>query len=298
MSTHDQPHRELPSTYFVQDRENLQEMARQQIQGQIFTASMGGVLPEQPDPTTFRRVLDVGCGPGNWLIEAAKTYPGMSLLVGADVSNPSIAYAREQAAISQVNDRVEFHAMDALLMLEFPNNYFDLVNQRLASSWIRTWDWPKLLSEYKRVCRPGGVIRITEFDYNLESTSPALNSLNDMCLHALYQAGHYMTPEGDAVISNLAPLLRRHGVQDVQTRALVFEYRAGTPEGKFFIEDMTLAYRNLVPFIRKWTRIPDDYQTIYQQALTEMQQPDFVGRMGMLTAWGTSLGYVPSRVEY
>lgn len=298
MTTHDQHRRELPSTYFVQDRESLQEMDRQQIQGQTFTASMGGALPEQPDPTIFRRVLDVGCGPGNWLIEAAKTYPHMSLLVGVDVSNPSIAYAREQAAIAQVSDRVEFHAMDALLMLEFPNNYFDLVNQRLASSWIRTWDWPKLLSEYKRVCRRGGVIRITEFDYNLESSSPALNRLNDMCLHALHQAGHYMTPEGPAVINNLAPVMRRHGVQDVQTRALIFEYRAGTPEGEGFIEDMTLAYRNLVPFIRKWTRIPDDYETIYQQALTEMQLPDFVGRMGMLTAWGTSPGYVPSRTEW
>jgi hypothetical protein len=79
---------------------------------------------------------------------------------------------------------------------------------------------------------------------------------------------------------------------------LVFEYRAGTPEGDFFVEDMTLAYRNLVPFIRKWTRIPDDYEAIYQQALTEMHQPDFVGRMGMLTAWGTSPGYVPSRTEW
>jgi ubiquinone/menaquinone biosynthesis C-methylase UbiE len=273
-------------------------MDRQQIQGQIFTASMGGALPEQPDPTIFRRVLDVGCGPGNWLIEAAKTYPHMSLLVGVDVSNPSIAYAREQATIAQVSDRVEFHAMDALLMLEFPNNYFDLVNQRLASSWIRTWDWPKLLSEYKRVCRRGGVIRITEFDYNLESSSPALNRLNDLCLHAMYQSGHYMAPEGPSVINNRAPVMRRHGVQDVQTRALVFEYRAGTPEGDFFVEDMTLAYRNLVPFIRKWTRIPDDYEAIYQQALTEMHQPDFVGRMGMLTAWGTSPGYVPSRTEW
>ena len=63
MTTQDQHRRELPSTYFVQDRENMQEVARQHVQGQIFTASMGGALPEQPDPTIFRRVLDVGLAP-------------------------------------------------------------------------------------------------------------------------------------------------------------------------------------------------------------------------------------------
>jgi ubiquinone/menaquinone biosynthesis C-methylase UbiE len=232
------------------------------------------------------------------LIEAAKTYPGMSLLVGVDVSNPSIEYAREQAAIAQVSDRVEFHAMDALLIIEFPAEYFDLVNQRLASSWIRTWDWPKLLSEFKRVCKRGGVIRITEFDYNLESTSPALNRLNDMCMQALYKAGHYFTPTGDGVSSQLAPLLRRHGVHNVQTRALTIEYRAGTPEGQSFAEDMRLAHQNLVPFLRKCIQVPSDYESICRQAVAEMQQPDFVGRMGMLTAWGTSPGYIFSRVEY
>lgn len=28
---------------------------------------MGGVLPEQQDPTRFRRVLNIGCGPGGWI---------------------------------------------------------------------------------------------------------------------------------------------------------------------------------------------------------------------------------------
>lgn len=298
MSTHDKRRREQTGTYFVQDSENQQELTRQQIQGKMVTALMGGVLPEQPDPTIFRRILDVGCGPGNWLIEAAKTYPGMSLLIGAEVSKTIVDYAREQAAIAQVSDRVEFHVMDALLMLEFPAGYFDLVNQRLASSWIRTWDWPKLLSEYKRVCKPGGVIRVTEFDYNAESSSPALNRLNDMGLQALYQAGHYFTPTGDGVISQLAPLLHRHGVQNVQTRALTLEYHAGTPEGQSYAEDMGIAYRTLVPFLRKWIQVPDDYESIYQQALAEMQQPDFVGRMGMITAWGTSPGYISPMAEY
>jgi hypothetical protein len=71
-----------PSTYFVQDRKNQKELNRVTIQDRMVTALMGGVLAEQPDPTVFHRVLDVGCGTGGWALEAGQTYPTM-LLVGA-----------------------------------------------------------------------------------------------------------------------------------------------------------------------------------------------------------------------
>src|SRR5713101_6168760 len=135
------PPREHPSTYFVQDRSNEEELIRVMIQDQLVTAGMGGVLPEQPDPTIFHRVLDVGCGTGGWLIEAAKTYPAMSLLVGVDVSGRMVEYARAQAEAQRVGDRVQFRTMDALRMLEFPTDSFDLVNQRFGTSYLRTWDW-------------------------------------------------------------------------------------------------------------------------------------------------------------
>src|SRR6266702_5494151 len=122
------PRREHPSAYFVQDRSNEEELTRLQIQDQMITAGMGGVLPEQPDPTIFQRILDVGCGSGGWLIEAAKTYPSMSLLMGVDVSSRMVEYARTQAATQGVSDRVQFGTMDALRMLEFPTDHFNLVN--------------------------------------------------------------------------------------------------------------------------------------------------------------------------
>ena len=136
----------------------------------------GGVLPEQPDPTAFQRVLDVGCGTGGWLIEVAKAHPTCTLLVGVDASLTFVEYARAQAEAAQVSDRVAFHVMDALHMLELPKSSFDLVNQRAATSWLRTWDWPKLLHEYRRMCRPGGVIRITEGDWVVSNTATGANA--------------------------------------------------------------------------------------------------------------------------
>lgn len=283
-----EPKREHPSTYFVQDRSNENELARLQIQDHIVTASMGGVLPEQSDATLLRRVLDVGCGTGGWLIETAKTTPDISLLVGVDVSNRMLEYARRQAEAEQVSDRVEFHVMDALRMLEFPTGYFDLVNQRFGGSYLRTWDWRKLLQEYQRVVRPGGVVRITEGELAAESTSAALSHLSELIRQAFYQAGHLFTPTSDGITSQLTSLLRQHGLQQVQVRAYELEWRSDTPEGQRLFEDLKVGTRIIEPFLRKWTRVPDDYNDLCQQMLNDMEQPDCVITGKILTAWGNA----------
>src|SRR5712691_394925 len=286
MTTPTNPRREHPSTYFVQDRGNVEELSRLQLQDQMVTTSMGGVLPEQPDPTIFQRVLDVGCGTGGWLIEIAKTYPSMSLLVGVDVSSKMVEYAQAQAEAQQVNDRIEFRTMDALRMLEFPTDSFDLVNQRFGTSYLRTWDWPKLLHEFQRVTRPGGVVRVTEGNFPVQSPSLALTRLYELALDVFYRAGHYFTAESNGVTGELARLLHQYGLQNVQTSVHMMEYRAGTAEEQRFYEDMRRFFQTILPFFRKWSRVPDDYETIYQQALSEMQQPDFVATSSLLTAWG------------
>ncbi|HLI69338.1 MAG TPA: class I SAM-dependent methyltransferase [Ktedonobacteraceae bacterium] len=280
------PKREHPSTYFVEDRENQDEMTRLQIQDRMYTAGMGGVLPEQADPTAFKRVLDVGCGTGDWLIELARTTPTCILLIGVDVSLKFVEYARAQAVAAQVSDRVEFHVMDALRMLEFPRNFFDLVNHRLASSWLRTWDWRKLLQEYQRVCRPGGIVRVTEYEGMVVSNSPALTRLAALSAKALHQAGHFFTPTNEGTAGELTRLLQQHGLQQVQTRAYPLEYRPGTNSWQSFYENNRLFCRTILPFLQKWAHVPADYEEIYQQMLDEMQRPDFVATWCLLTAWG------------
>jgi ubiquinone/menaquinone biosynthesis C-methylase UbiE len=280
------PRWEHPSTYVVQDRDNQEELARLQSLDKVATQSAGGVLPEQPDPTSFKRVLDIGCGTGGWLIETAKTYPHMTQLFGIDISSTILGYARSQAEAHQVSDRVEFVVMDALRMLEFPSNFFDLVNMRFGQSYLRTWDWPKLLQEALRVSKPGGVIRFTEGEFGADSSSQAYNRLAHLSQQALYQAGHYFTPDGNGATVHLAQLMRRHGVRNIQTRTYSAKHRVDTPEGALFTENVRLVCRTAVPFFRKWIRLPDDYEDIYRQAVADMQAPDFVATWNFLTAWG------------
>jgi hypothetical protein len=101
-------------------------------------------------------------------------------------------------------------------------------------------------------------------------------------------AGHLFTPDKQGVTSELAPLQQQQGLQQVQTRTYGLEYRASTLEGQQFVKGTGIAFRTVLPFLQKWTRVPDDYEDIYQQALREMHHPDFVATGHLLTAWGTN----------
>jgi hypothetical protein len=151
---------------------------------------------------------------------------------------------------------------------------------------MRTWDWPKLLGEIKRVLRRGGIARITDIDIGVQGTSPALTELYERFKGALYRAGHLFTETPDGLTAHLGRLLTQYGYRQVQTRDIVLEYRAGTPQGEAAYEDSKRFFQNLHPFIRKWGCAGPDYDDLYQQMLSEMRQPDFCGTWHALTAWG------------
>lgn len=279
------------NTYIVKDRNSEEEYERVRLQGEMVTAGMGGPLPEFADPTVFKRVLDVGCGTGDWLFTLAKTYPTMTELLGVDVNGMIMSKARVLAANYPHGERLRFEVQDALLMLEFPEGHFDLVNMRFGSSFLRKWDWTKLLSEFQRVCRPGGIIRIVEGEVIEESSSPAFLRLAQVFLAATRQSGHTFTDESNGVTKELPDLLGRHGILDIQTRDYVLDIRAGTPEWQSFYDDSSHAMHTFAQYMRKWASFPADYDELCKQALDEMRRPDFTATWKLLTVWGKAPHY-------
>ncbi len=271
-------------TYFVREQQNEAELHRLIGQDRFVNTSMGGVLAEQADPAAFHRVLDVACGPGGWVIEAARTYPHMSL-VGIDLNPHYLEYARKQAAVQQVEDRVEFRQMDALGRLAFPSESFDLVNMRFAISFVRTWEWPDLLKDMLRILRPGGVIRLTDEEVIHRGNSPGAMQFCGMLLCALFKSGHLFTAESGGLTAHLAPLLRQIGFQNILTRAHALEFRAGTPEGKAYAQDGQYLLRTFRPFLQKWGCLSKDFDE--QQAFAEIRHPEFSATWHLLTTWGS-----------
>jgi ubiquinone/menaquinone biosynthesis C-methylase UbiE len=205
---------------------------------------------------------------------------------GIDISQQMIGYARAQAREQHVSDRVELRAMDALRELEFPNDFFDLVNLRFGASFIRTWDWRRLLTEMWRVTTPGGVVQITDGAMADYHNSPALQQYHNMIVCALFRAGYLFEQSVTGLTDHLVSLLERSGLQQVQVNAHKLEFRAGTAQGQLYYEDNMYGLLAAGPFIQKYACANADYDLISQQALKEMQQPDFYAAWTIITTWG------------
>lgn len=253
----------------------------------LATFYLGGLLPEQPDPTAFQRVLDIGCGSGTWAVDAALLSPTMSL-VGIDIDEYLVQTARTEAETAHVDDRVTFSTMDALKTLEFPDASFDLVNLRFGNSFLRLWDWPNFLSEVERVTRPKGVIRITEIEVPRQSSSTALLQLSQMTVHAFFHAGHFREPEPTGLTAHLEEQLLRHNYQQIQTKRTNAIAEKKSETGKMVHQSLIIHFTRIRPFVMKWCgNDAKEYDSLYQQFLEDMQQQDdFYTHHSYFTVWG------------
>lgn len=276
----------LPNAYIVQDLQGNREINRLVVQDHMFTTGMSGVLAEQENPAQFKRVLDIGCGTGGWIVETAKMFPEISELFGVDVNRELIEYARKLAAYENIADRVKFEVTDATLLLRFPQNYFDLVNMRVASSFLRTWEWPDMIIKILNKLSLGGILRVTDALTDPQSNSPALNEFFQLFTSAYYQSGHLFDNSSSSLIDQLPNILHQQGCVNVQTKQHNIDLSAGTPGGQAYIQDVEHLVHTIKPFLQKWTGAKD-LDILGQQVLAEMNLPTFQGTFTLITTWGT-----------
>lgn len=272
-------------TYFVPNNERKEEIARLLIEDEMLTANMGGPLTEQADPGALRDVLDIACGVGSWALEAATHYPGMSV-VGIDVNREIIDIAKARAATKKCKRRVTFQVMDALELLKFADKSFDLINMRLGSTFIRIWDWPALLNEILRVLRPGGIVRLTEIELAQQSPSPAHARWFELLLTAEFNAGHLFAQTSGGLTAHLPRLLRHYGLYNVQSKIYQCVFEAGTPSGEVYY-NYFLHSHTMLPFLQKWSTLPQDVEMSFHRALIDMQQSGFRTSWDLHTVWGS-----------
>jgi cyclopropane fatty-acyl-phospholipid synthase-like methyltransferase len=113
-------------------------------------------------------LLDMGCGRGAVLIEAARRLPA-GRAVGVDLwsrkdqngNRPEVTLAN--AAAAGVADRVEVHTAD-MTALPFPDGSFDIVTSALAIHNIPSPEGRyRAVDEAIRVLRPGGQLIVADF---------------------------------------------------------------------------------------------------------------------------------------
>jgi len=256
-------------------------------QDRHFTQAMGGLLPEQSNLSTIHRVLDVACGPGGWALELAQAYPHMEV-VGFDIDAGMIDYANAQASASGL-DNASFRVMNALEPFGFPDGFFDLVNARFLVGFLTQKQWPAAIGELLRVCRSGGIIRLTESEWGGTSSPSYEQSLNFTIL-AQQRVGQGFSVDGRhvGITPYIGHFLQQAGCRNVQEVGYALDFSAGTPMQKLVCDDLWIAQKLLQPFhVGMGVATQEEVDLLYEQIPAEMLSHDFYGSLYMLTAWGS-----------
>jgi ubiquinone/menaquinone biosynthesis C-methylase UbiE len=275
------------STYFV-NAENAAEMARLMTLATQITEDMGGHFPPQLDPSSVHNVLDIACGPGQWIIDVARTYPHIQA-TGGDISQLMMAYA---SSLVQDLPNAHFQLMNAQQPLDFPDQSFDFIQARLISAFMLTSAWPQLLRECQRILRPGGTLCLIEGENLGMSNSAALEQYNALLAHAMRRAGHAFAPEGNMLgITPLLPrLLEQQGFQHITQRAFALNFSAGMKAHKPSYTINKTGMKLIQTFLIHWeVTTQAEIDIIFERALQDMRSPNFCGQFFYLAATGEKL---------
>jgi ubiquinone/menaquinone biosynthesis C-methylase UbiE len=130
--------------------------------------------------TNRGEAADLGCGPGQLVIELARRAPGLHV-TGIDLAEEMIARGQDKARRTGISERVSFRRGNAQ-QIPFPGASLDLVVSTLS---LHHWSDPvAVLDEVARVLRPGGSFLI--FDLRRDMAAP--------CWLLLWFATHVIVP--------------------------------------------------------------------------------------------------------
>jgi ubiquinone/menaquinone biosynthesis C-methylase UbiE len=208
------------------DRLDLQHFALREALGSNYLAPL-------PRPA---RVLDVGCGTGQWAIDLCEQFPE-ALVVGLDIE-----VRKPQRAANY-----RFVRSNVLQGLPFQAGRFDFVHQRLLGPGVPLKAWPGVVRDLVRVGRPGSWIEVVEGEFALEPAGPATVQLFGLARQLASQMGLDTT---STAFRSLGEYLSRAGASNVQTQHLevpVGEW--GGRIGSFMASDFRAAFLRLTaPF--------------------------------------------------
>ncbi|KAJ3824700.1 hypothetical protein F5878DRAFT_312394 [Lentinula raphanica] len=112
--------------------------------------------------TPPERVLDLGCGSGLWVLEAARQWEN-STIVGLDVMDvqPKLFTLDPYKNLTR---RIKWMHHNLLEGLPFPDDCFDFVRMSRLGLGVPEDEWQFVLEEVSRIMKPGAALEIIEED--------------------------------------------------------------------------------------------------------------------------------------
>ncbi|CAO3594357.1 unnamed protein product [Absidia cylindrospora] len=142
-----------------------------------------------------QRILDSACGIGLWTWETSQEY-SKSEVIGLDfnipdsrsapwgTTTPSIPLMKnssgnDSSSFVTSGKNIAFMQGDLLKPLPFEDDYFGLIHQREAGTFIPFDHWEPLLKEFHRILKVNGVIQLVEHNIFFKNPGPILAMINE-----------------------------------------------------------------------------------------------------------------------
>lgn len=155
---------------------------------------------------TPARILDVGCGTGQWAFDMCHQFP-QSQVIGIDLE-PGKKMPPHNFYFVQAN---------LLAGLPFEGESFDFIHQRFLLTALPLDTWPKMLAEFKRVSMRGSWVELIEGSDEIEPIGPATQRMVDDMIRFSEKRGLNASTN---VPRFLDSLLMQAGFQQVQMQSI------------------------------------------------------------------------------
>lgn len=258
------------SSYFLAD-DGFVEQSRLVLQDQLVTAAVG-YFPPDIAPSDLQDILDVGCGPGGWLLDIVTIYPHLRA-IGIDNSEAILTLAAHlQKAEMQ---SLRFQYMDARKTLDFPDASFDYIQVRLAQSFLHKHMWADFLRECYRLLRPRGTLRVIDLETVLANT-PGADKMHGLPPLVYSRAGLIFSETGrsQGILAGLRALVPQIGFVNPQVLLHPIDASYGAAGHAISIEDTRLIHAGWKDFIaEKLDMSIEELEEIVEQGISEMIQP-------------------------
>ncbi len=276
----------LTNTYIF-DSESPTELVRLINQDHTMTGVMGGPLSGIADHASLSHLLDLGCGPGGWVLDTAFALPEAEV-EGVDISRSMVDYANARAHSQQLLN-ASFGVMDLTKPLEFPDASIDVVNGRFLVGVLKRDTWPPFLHECTRILRPGGILRLTEAVDGGITSSTAVNHLMALFTRSLWQAGYGFSPDGNSIgMMHVFPhFLRKQGYHHVRLQPHALEYSAHMDAWADQYHNIEITGYQMKSVLTKLGLITSEaFEKTLWQALIDMKSETFCGVLHFTTVLG------------
>ncbi|HEU5383616.1 MAG TPA: methyltransferase domain-containing protein [Ktedonobacteraceae bacterium] len=270
------------SSYFM-NADALIETARLINQDRLVTAAVS-LLPPEIDGNTLHDVLDIGCGPGVWLLDLVAQYPHIRG-IGIDNSKSMLDMARLLQKAEGKSFTIQH--MDVRNGLAFPDASFDFIQMRLNHSFLLPPMWPPILKECYRVLRPGGSLCVIDLEA-IFTNKPASEEYYGL-LPAVWSKAHLgfsISGRSIGILAQTKPLLRQAGFVNARLELHALDVSKGEENYTLSQENLKIIFAGVLPtLIHKGGYTQEYLLELAGRAEKEMQEDDFSCVAVLFSVW-------------